>query len=213
MNQPTFESISAAQGWDQASQLQLALDYIDNQGDNAAWIDFLQQAADAENNAPLPQDQRILADEPITEDPRPRIDSPAAQRLNPALEAILSGLRTSGINVYVYDAPQLNLSWIVIERNGNVGTMSYGFEGYQVNFAIKPNRDTGSSLLVTPLAAEHDLPTHERVLALAQRAVGTTYANFATAGEQVPNHGWKHFDWCRQRLVPLAGSDPVPSQN
>lgn len=44
-----MEKIAAAQGWNDASQLALALQYISFQGDDSAFRDFLLQQADAEN--------------------------------------------------------------------------------------------------------------------------------------------------------------------
>jgi hypothetical protein len=43
-----LESIGDKQGWDDASKLALALEYIDNQQDDAAWREFLEIAADSE---------------------------------------------------------------------------------------------------------------------------------------------------------------------
>ena len=44
-----LEQIAHKQGWDDASKLALALEYINNQEDDAAWADFVQRACDAEN--------------------------------------------------------------------------------------------------------------------------------------------------------------------
>ena len=47
----TLEDFAQAQGWDLEAQLELALDYIENQQQPDAWLDHLRQAADAENEA------------------------------------------------------------------------------------------------------------------------------------------------------------------
>ncbi len=39
------------QGWDDASKLALALEYIERQQNDGAWRDFLQQQADEENGS------------------------------------------------------------------------------------------------------------------------------------------------------------------
>jgi len=44
-----LEDIATEQGWSVESKLTLALEYIENQNDNAAWKDFLLVAADEEN--------------------------------------------------------------------------------------------------------------------------------------------------------------------
>lgn len=41
---------ASRQGWNQQSQMDLALRYIENQGSNGAWRDFLQDCADVEND-------------------------------------------------------------------------------------------------------------------------------------------------------------------
>jgi len=41
--------IGAQQGWDQASMLALALEYINQQHDNAAWKEYLRVAAELES--------------------------------------------------------------------------------------------------------------------------------------------------------------------
>jgi len=43
-----IDEIGELAGWDAASKLALALEYIENQKDDAAWRDFLQEQADAE---------------------------------------------------------------------------------------------------------------------------------------------------------------------
>lgn len=53
-----MDEFAAKQGWNEASQLALALQYIDNQADDAAFKDFLAQQADAEEEfVAEPQEQ------------------------------------------------------------------------------------------------------------------------------------------------------------
>jgi hypothetical protein len=44
-----LETIAAEQGWNDETKLILVLGYIENQGSNDAFADFLQTAADEEN--------------------------------------------------------------------------------------------------------------------------------------------------------------------
>ena len=44
-----LDEVSTGTGWDEASKLALALEYINRQQDNAAWRDFLQVAAEEED--------------------------------------------------------------------------------------------------------------------------------------------------------------------
>lgn len=46
----SVEELADEQGWDDASMLALCRQYIDNQQDDAAFLDFLQRAADEENS-------------------------------------------------------------------------------------------------------------------------------------------------------------------
>jgi hypothetical protein len=48
--QQIMDEWAAQQGWNVDSQLALALEYIDRQGDDAAFADFLAQAAEQENS-------------------------------------------------------------------------------------------------------------------------------------------------------------------
>lgn len=140
----------------------------------------------------------------MAEQPNPIAEVPAVEKMRPELRALLPGLAGRGIAVHAYDDPRMRtVGWMVIERDGNVGTVQFdNFDGYQVSFMIKPSRTTGSSLMVVheddPARSTGDL---DLVLEQAERAVGARYANFATDAAGLPNHGWRHFDWCRERLV------------
>ena len=48
-SQAVMDQMAAQQGWSVATQLDLALQYIDNQADDAAFQDFLVQVAHEEN--------------------------------------------------------------------------------------------------------------------------------------------------------------------
>ena len=130
-------------------------------------------------------------------------------KLMPELVPLIEPILAAGINVFALPEGKRAVNWVVIERDGNVGVVGYrdyGLEGPYVDFAIKPSQATGSSLLVmTPSGRE---PRGiEEILAAAKLAVGSRYANFATSLSGLPNHGWTHFDWCRDRLVPVTGAD------
>jgi len=121
-----------------------------------------------------------------------------------ALEGIVDALKAEGISVYYLPSDRLKgAGWVVIERNGNVGTVEYDrFDGYSVGFSIKPNRKTGSTLAVEVPGEERNPETLGEVLTCAKLATGSRHRNFATTAP-LPNHGWGHFAWTKDRLVKL----------
>lgn len=130
-------------------------------------------------------------------------------KLTQEIAVLIQPLLDRGIEVYVYDKDTYaSDSWIIITRNGNVGTIGhrrYVLGGYYVNFAITPSRQSGSSLMVMRPDGQEPV-TEQEVIEAAELAVGDRYANFATAPQGMPNHGWKHFDWCRGALVKIEKS-------
>lgn len=99
------------------------------------------------------------------------------------------------------DSRKDGLTWLIVERDGNVGTIQYErIDGYKVAFAIQPSAETGSSLLVSVPGTERDPRDADEATACAVVATGEQYRNFATS-TALSNHGWRHFDWAKQNLV------------
>lgn len=201
----TYEQIVAEQGWSAQSQLDLALQYIDNQQDKAAWLDFLSAQAQIENDLDheaqdtLPQEPQASA--PAREQaPERALDTDARERLVPELSQLLEDLEAKGITAYIVNKyGVVPLRWMIIERDGNLGTITYdNFDGYKVSFATRPSRKYGSGLLVENPAGD--------VLGQAEVAVGDTYANFATGSTRLDNDGWRHFAWARDQIARVSGS-------
>ena len=74
-------------------------------------------------------------------------------KINQNVAAWIPALNNAGINVYAYGRQDSrSLSWVIIERNGNAGTLSWEGSEYfgtlTVSAAIKPSRDYGSAVLV-----------------------------------------------------------------
>lgn len=133
--------------------------------------------------------------------------------LNVEMAEATKALLEAGYAVYVYGKPRIRAAgfvtetWVIIERNGNVGTVSHDrFDGYRVRFMIEPSAATGSALLVgVPREGRDDRDPRgiEDVLVCAELATGLTYKNFATR-EPLPNHGWVHFSWAQKSLIQVV---------
>lgn len=133
--------------------------------------------------------------------------------LDGAMKEPVRALLAAGYRVYVHARPRLRgggfvqVSWVIIEREGNVGTVAYDrIDGYRVTFCIDPDTKTGSSLLVgvpRPGRDDRDPIDVEDILVCARLATGLTYKNFAT-NRPIPNHGWAHFSWGAKHLVELV---------
>lgn len=137
------------------------------------------------------------------------------------LRAIARRLVSEGFDVSYYSDSRRpgGQSWIMIERNGNVGTVQYDrITGYSVSFSIKPSREYGSALDVSvadsgdlsddPRAArgERGPRTGNEVLECAYVATQPFYQNFAVP-HPLPNAGVEHFAWTRGRRVRLTYDD------
>ncbi len=193
--------------------LQMALDCaqrhevldIGDHEDHAERLKALDQKA---QEATMQHDQG----QSIAEKPTASIDSPSIEKLHPALAALLPALHARGISTHVYDDRKRNLlSWIIIERDGNVGTIQSESNRFsddlKVVFALKPSQKLGSGLLVD-LPGRREPRTTEEILQAAEIAVQSTCTNFATSTPQ-PNHGWAHFQWAKKLLVELH-PEPLP---
>ena len=124
----------------------------------------------------------------------------------------VAALLAEGFDVYRYmdrDRDMIPGKWVIIERGGNVGTVQYDpITGYSVDFAIKPSREVGSGLSVLrDDEPEADAATVQSVVLAAGLATQDSYCNFATNGRALPNHGWAHFAWARERLTRITEHD------
>lgn len=123
-------------------------------------------------------------------------------KLSPQIAEIVNPLIDNGLKVFV-STPDDNrtINWLIVEKDKNVGVVGYrdyALRGYYVTFPIKPSQDLGSGLLVQK--DDHDPYNVEEVIELAHVATQDSYANFATNGVALPNHGWKHFDWTKSSI-------------
>lgn len=199
----TAEEIIEHQGWNRDTQLDLAMEYIENQDETAGWLDFLNTKADAENQEYSIEDVPTAASNEDPSEKTAQEERTPAEQMLPELRQLIPQLTARGIRCYVLPhPPQRTIAWMIIERDGNVGTIEYqGFEGYQVSFSIKPSRQTGSALHVGDTDERIDEST---VIDLAEIAVGEQLTNFATKGRALPNQGWPRFSWCRDCLVEVT---------
>lgn len=141
--------------------------------------------------------------------------SVANSHLVEELHATVTQLLADGFGVYYYRANDRvsRVTWFIVERDSdvgrgnNVGTVQYDrIAGYSVTFSIKPDRDAGSGLSVLADNYEPTHPTTTQALVLAAGlATQDTYKNFATA-LPLPNHGWKHFEWAKDRLTKVTAN-------
>jgi hypothetical protein len=127
----------------------------------------------------------------------------AGSRVDSALRAIVKQLLEDGFGVYYYlpERRHENVTWIVVERGGNVGNVSYDrISGYSVTFAIKPTKGVGSGLSILADNYEPAVPTTVQAVVLAAGlATQDTYKNWVVS-KAMPNHGWAHFDWAKDRF-------------
>lgn len=136
----------------------------------------------------------------------------------PELVQVVEALaKVPGMSVHLFPSGRLRESWVIVARDGNVGSVEYDrLNGYGVSFAIRPSREYGSGLVVSvpcgpgeealdPRAnrGERDPSTVAEIVQAATIATSASYRNFAVP-RAMPNHGWEHFAWCRDRLVQLA---------
>lgn len=123
-------------------------------------------------------------------------------KLSTQIEEVVNPLLDSGLKVFAYVANDVRkVNWLIVEKGENVGVVGYRDYapfGYYVTFPIKPSRETGSGLLVQ--TSNRNPHTVEKVVELAHVSVRDSYANFATGGAALPNHGWKHFDWAKDHI-------------
>lgn len=187
--------------------LQMALDCAQKHevldiGDHESHAEQIKALDQKAEEATMQHDQ----EQSIAEKTAITVDSPSIEKLHPALAALLPDLHARGISTHVYDDGKRNLlSWLIIERDGNVGTIqserSRFSDDLKVIFAIKPGQKLGSGLLVD-LPGRREPRTTEEILQAAEIAVQSTCTNFATSTPQ-PNHGWAHFDWAKKQIVQL----------
>lgn len=201
-----YEQIIEEQGWTVQTQLELALEYIDNQKDGQAWLEFLAEKAEEENEATAERDedpQDWVDDEDGEGDEVPQTFVPEhTVRLIPEIAELVPELIKAGIQIRVstlFRGAQ-RLNWVGLEREGNTGVLQYNpFPGYSVFFRVRPNPSYGSSLIV------HDDQHHPDVDTLvkwALRATEPQMGNFATNGKIVPNYGNRDHHW--RLMSPLS---------
>ncbi|MEY4081126.1 MAG: hypothetical protein RL430_1556 [Actinomycetota bacterium] len=116
--------------------------------------------------------------------------------LHDAVRELLPAMR-----VFYYRNNRGTERWFIIERDGNVGTVSLGDfpllgQEHKVAFMNKPNREYGSGLMVRGPDWNEGMDLRQAALI----ATGPTYSNFATPGRDVPNHGMEHFAWALPKL-------------
>ena len=116
-------------------------------------------------------------------------------QINQNVAACIPALNNAGINVYAYAGKESRtLSWVIIERNGNTGTLSWEgnehFGSLAVSASIKPSREYGSGVMV-------DIVGGDVVAAAIKATEPTVRVRFCKINPIVPNHGMKHFSWAR----------------
>lgn len=132
-------------------------------------------------------------------------------RIHSEIHKLIKPLNEAGIDVRLYrdrNSPNRPITWGTIERDGNVGSFGYRTYapfGLYVSFAIKPNRATGSGLLILD---EHgnEPQSVEGVVEAALKATSDTYYSpiTQTVGR---NHGTDHFKWSESSLVKVTGDE------
>ena len=110
--------------------------------------------------------------------------------------AWIPALNEAEINVYAYNRNDSArpLSWVIIERNGNTGTLSWEGSKYfgelTVSASIKPSREYGSAVMV-------DIVDGDIVSAALRATEPTVQVRFCKTNPIVPNDGMKHFSWAK----------------
>lgn len=130
-----------------------------------------------------------------------------ASKVRAELFDIARELIEDGFTVYYLPEHGARLTrWVIIERNGNTGTVQLGEFGYglDVSASIKPSREYGSSLAMWLADPHQNYQPYDTVLDACRAAAQPTVRNFL--GVTLPNDGMRHFDWCRDRLVQLTGA-------
>ena len=116
-------------------------------------------------------------------------------KINQNVAAWIPALNNAGINVYAYVGRHTRpLSWVIIERNGNTGTLTWeGSEHFghlTVSASIKPSREYGSAVMV-------DIVDGDVVAAAIKATEPTVRVRFCKTNPIVQNHGMEHFSWTR----------------
>ena len=112
------------------------------------------------------------------------------------IAAWIPALNEAGINVYAYNHSEsvCTLSWVIIERNGNTGTLSWEGSKYfgelTVSASIKPSREYGSAVMV-------DIFDGDIVSAALRTTEPAVQIRFCKTSPIVPNDGMKHFSWAK----------------
>ena len=114
-------------------------------------------------------------------------------KINQNIAAWIPALNNAGINVYAYSGQEpRSLSWVIIERDGNAGTLSWegndNFGALTVSASIKPSRDYGSGVTV-------DIIDGDVVAAAIKATEPTVRVRFCKINPILPNDGMKHFSW------------------
>ena len=120
-------------------------------------------------------------------------------KINQNVASWIPALNNAGINVYAYAGRDPRpLSWVIIERNGNTGTLSWEGSGYfgelTVSACIEPSREYGSGVMV-------DIVNGDVVAAAIKATEPTVRIRFCKTNPIVPNHGMKHFSWARPVMI------------
>lgn len=121
----------------------------------------------------------------------------------PALIPVVDLLLHDGFAVYYHQQSDraAGVTWIIVERDGNVGTIQYNdLDGYSVSFSIRPDHTYGSALHVTVPGTKREPYTPADVLACAGVATQDRYRNHIVPAT-LSNHGMKHFHWMRDHFV------------
>lgn len=116
-------------------------------------------------------------------------------KINQNVATWIPALNNAGINVYAYGRQErAPLSWVIIERNGNTGTLSWEgsehFGNLAVSASIKPSREYGSAVMV-------DIVGGDIVAAALKATEPTVKVRFCKTNPIVQNHGMDHFSWAR----------------
>ena len=120
-------------------------------------------------------------------------------KINQNVAAWIPALNNAGINVYAYAGRDRRpLSWVIIERNGNTGTLSWEGSEYfgtlTVSASIEPSREYGSAVMV-------DIVDGDVVAAAIKATEPTVRIRFCKINPIVPNDGMKHFSWARPVMI------------
>lgn len=116
-------------------------------------------------------------------------------KINQNVAAWIPALNNAGINVYACAGRDRRpLSWVIIERNGNTGTLSWEgsehFGNLTVSASIKPSLEYGSAVMV-------DIFDGDIISAALRATEPAVQVRFCKTSPIVPNDGMKHFSWAK----------------